>query len=167
MPYHAQFGHADDVMANLTEVVPAIVDPLLQAKYAGFAAVAAVTVYEMALKQIVFDFAEAQNPILGTFSHTRWDRINGRIKLCHIRDDYLRSFGQVYVDKFNDALAIRGAAYLKLNGHDIEACYTNLILWRHDFVHKATVATTATFAEVVMSYDAGKEVLACVFEALR
>ena len=55
----------------------------------GGTAVAAVTVYEMALKAILFDFAESQHPVLGTFAHGQWDRINGRIKLAHIRKDYL------------------------------------------------------------------------------
>lgn len=166
MSYEAHFEHADDVMAHLAVIVPEIPDAVLQAKYSGFAAVAAVTVYEIALKDILFEFAESQHPLLGVFTHSQWDRINGRIRLCHIKDDYLASFGGDYVVCFRDALDAATTKYLVEHGSDIVTSYSNLILWRHDFVHQARVSASATFEDVRKSYEAGKRVLACVHEAL-
>ena len=53
MPYLDHFQHADDVVTHLNSVVPTIPDPLLRAKYVGFVSVAAVTVYELAIKEIL------------------------------------------------------------------------------------------------------------------
>ncbi len=81
MAYANHFRHADDVIAHLNTVVPTITDPLLVAKYSGFAAVAAVTVYELAIKEIFCEFGRRKHKILGNFTESYFDRINGRITL--------------------------------------------------------------------------------------
>ena len=58
MSYLNSFQHADDVIAHLNTVLPTIADPMLKAKYTGFAAVAVVTVYEIAIKEIFINFAK-------------------------------------------------------------------------------------------------------------
>jgi len=59
--YAAHFAIADNVITNLATVVAATPDPILVGQYTGFAAVSAVTVYELAIKEVFFDFAQRQN----------------------------------------------------------------------------------------------------------
>ena len=70
MCYSSHFQHADDVVAHLKGFVPLLADPLLKAKYAGFVSVAAVTVYEMAIKEIFICFARRKHKVLGGISKT-------------------------------------------------------------------------------------------------
>ncbi len=58
MSYVTHFQHADDIVAHLDTVVPLLSAPLLSAKYMGFVAVASVTVYEVAIKDIFISFAK-------------------------------------------------------------------------------------------------------------
>src|SRR5690554_6232442 len=100
MSYENHFNHADDVIAHLDTVIPSIIDPLLQAKYVGFVSVAAVTVYEQAVKEIFTDFAQRKHKVLGNFTEAYFHRINGKIKIKVIHDEYISKFGDKYQKRF-------------------------------------------------------------------
>lgn len=159
MGYVDHFRHADDVMVHLNGIVPSIADPLLKAKYSGFAAVAAVTVYELAVKEIFCDFGRKKHKVLGKFTESYFDRINGRISLKSIREEYCPRFGDAYTDRFKARLERAAKAYLSSHRRDIRSAYSNLILWRNDFAHEGNVPATATYAEVCQSYEDGKVVI--------
>ena len=55
-----------------------------------------------------------------------------------------------------------GRLQVKANGRDFISSYNNVVLWRNDFVHAARLPTTATFNEVMRSYEDGKEVIRCL-----
>jgi hypothetical protein len=78
MPYADHFKLADDLISHLTPVVRGITDPFLASRYAGFVAVTAVTVYELAVKEILCTFGESKHSVLGNFTRSYFDRINGR-----------------------------------------------------------------------------------------
>jgi hypothetical protein len=162
MAYVARFQHADDVIAHLNSVVPSIVDPLLAAKYVGFVSVAAVTVYEMAIKDIFFDFAGKKHLVLGNFVEAHFKRINGRIKLDIIKREYVSGFGARYVRRFQGNLDAATGAYLRANHRDIMNSYNNIIVWRNDFAHEGKINSTTTYGEVVQAYEDGKEVIHCL-----
>jgi hypothetical protein len=166
MPYQVHFKHADDVIAHLNSLMPTITDPLLKLKYIGFTTVAAVTVYELAIKDIFIQFANKKHKVLGNFTSSYFDRINGRIKTKVIREDYLEKFGTKYITQFDKKLKTTSEAYLHLHRRDIRSAYANLIVWRNDFAHEGKINATATFAEVVQSYEDGKEVIRCLYEAM-
>lgn len=159
MAYADHFRHADDVIAHLDTVVPAIPDPLLVAKYSGFAAVAAVTVYELAIKDIFCDFARRKHKILGNFTESYFERINGRISLRNIKEDYCSRFGVAYVAKFKKRLDTSAKHYLAAHHRDVRSSYGNLIVWRNDFAHEGRAPATATYAEVSQAYEDGKLVI--------
>ncbi|TXH84720.1 HEPN domain-containing protein [Thauera aminoaromatica] len=159
MAYANHFRHADDVIAHLNTVVPTITDPLLVAKYSGFAAVAAVTVYELAIKEIFCEFGRRKHKILGNFTESYFDRINGRITLKNIKDDYCLRFGDAYASKFKNRLDTAARRYLIAHRRDARSSYGNLIVWRNDFAHEGRTPATATYAEVVQSYEDGKLVI--------
>lgn len=166
MSYLNNFQHADHIAAHLQTVVPTLADHLLKAKYAGFMAVAAVTVYEMAIKQIFCDFANQKHKVLGSFTESFFYRINGRIKLQVIKDEYVKFFGHKYKDRFKKNLDLESSLYLRATGRDIVSSYSNLIVWRNDFSHQAATQSLSTFDETVKSYQDGKQVIASLAKSM-
>jgi hypothetical protein len=162
MPYATRFQHADDVVTHLNGFVPTLTDPLLTAKYVGFVAVAAVTVFEMAIKDIFVDFAGKKHLVLGAFVESYFKRINGRIKLNTVKDEYISRFGDRYIKRFSRHLDTTSASYLRVHRRDIKAAYNNLIVWRNDFAHEGRINSTTTYNEVVQAYTDGKEVIHCL-----
>lgn len=166
MSYVDHFRHADDVITHLKSVVPTIADPLLVAKYSGFVTVAAVTVYELAIKDIFCEFGRQKHKVLGHFTEAHFDRINGRVGLDNIRKDYCAKFGDAYLEKFKRKLDAESAKYLKLHRRDVKSSYGNLITWRHNFAHNGAFPTTATFAETIQAYEDGKQVIHALAAAM-
>jgi len=126
MPYIDHFEHADNVVAHLNGIVPTIADPLLRAKYLGFVSVAAVTVYELAVKTIFIEFAQNKHKVLGNFTESYFERINGRIKIKVIKDEYIKRFGTKYVARFQKKLELRANEYFQLYHRDIKNSYSIL-----------------------------------------
>ncbi len=166
MPYRTHFQHADDVVAHLNGVMASISDPLLKVKYVGFVTVAAVTVYELAIKDIFIGFAKKKHKVLGNFTESYFDRINGKIKRDIIVNEYLPRFGEKYVDRFKNKVNVAAVEHLAAHHRDIKSAYANLIVWRNDFAHEGRVNTTATYAEVVQAYEDGKEIIRCLAETM-
>ncbi|PMR69229.1 HEPN domain-containing protein [Halomonas heilongjiangensis] len=167
MTYTNHFQHADDVIDHLNGIVPNIQDPLVRIKYVGFVSVAAVTVYELALKEIFINFARNKHKVLGSFTENYFDRINGRIKIRVIQCDYIKKFGEKYNKRFDRKLDEAAKAYLLANRRDIKNSYTNLITWRNDFAHEGKLNSNTTYGEVVQAYQDGKEVIHCLAETMR
>ena len=159
MAYADHFNHADDLAAHLNTIVPTIHDPILQAKYVGFLTVAAVTVYELALKEIFVEFARQKHKVFGNFAEARFGRISGRIRLDQIRTEYVRSFGEKYQTRFQRRVDKMQSDYLKANRRDPISAYSNLITWRNQFAHEGKTINMATYLEVAQAYEDGKEVI--------
>ncbi len=166
MTYADNFIHADDVVFHLNSVVPSLSDPLLQAKYVGFVAVAAVTVYELAIKEIFIGFGTRKHRALGSFTESFFDRINGRIKLKVLKEDYVVRFGERYKKRFSKNIQARSDSFLMQHRRDMLSAYGNIITWRNDFAHEGLIRTTATYADVVQSYEDGKEVIHCLAQTM-
>lgn len=164
--YSAHFRHADDIVEHLNGVVPGLSDPLLAAKYVGFVAVASITVYEVAIKEMFLGFARRKHKVLGVFVESYFDRINGRIGIEKLRLDYLPRFGSEYRPRFEKQLHTVSEAYIKDCGRDIKTAYSNLIAWRNNFSHTGQTNTTATYSEVVQAYEDGKHVISCLSKSL-
>lgn len=167
MAYLSHFKHADDVVNHLNGIVPAIGDPLLKIKYIGFVAVVSVTVYELAIKQIFADFANKKHKVFGNFAESYFRRINGRIKIQVIQDEYIKKFGEKYSVKFARNLDKASKQYLAANKRDIKSSYSNLITWRNDFTHEGKLNTTTTYSEVVQAYQDGKQVIHCLADTMK
>jgi RiboL-PSP-HEPN len=140
--------------------------PLLEVKYTGFVTVATVTVYELAIKEILIQFAHKKHKVLGTFTERYFERLNGRIRTREILERYLPNFGDKYVTKFKGRLYKASVAYLKANKRDILSSYGNIITWRHEFAHEGRVNITATYAEASQAYQDGKVVIDCLADAM-
>ena len=162
MAYANHFQHADDIVKHLNGVVPGLADPLLRVKYVGFVTVAACTVYELAIKEIFCEFGRKKHKVLGNVTASHFERINGRIKIKIIEDDYIVRFGSVYLERFRKRLKKAERAHMTSYRRDLRSEYSNLIQWRNDFAHDGKAPTTATYQEVVTAYEDGKTVIHCL-----
>lgn len=167
MTYLKHFQHADDIIAHLNTIMPTVNDPLLKAKYVGFVAVAAVTVYELAVKEIFIKFAQEKHKVLGTFTESYFNRINGKISLSIIKSDYIKRFGPKYLLRFDKKLNSAATVYLHTNKRDIKNSYSNLITWRNDFAHEGKINAFSTYIEVTQAYQDGKEIIKCIADTMK
>ena len=162
MAYGVHFVTADNVITNLATVVAATADPILVGQYTGFAAVSAVTVYELAIKEIFIEFSAKKHKVFGYFTERHFERINGRITLHNLKKEHVPKFGERYQKRFEAALDKDELIELRASSISIKANYGNLIAWRHEFAHQGQIPTNATFAEVQRAYEYGKRVIDCL-----
>ena len=165
MAYADKFTATDALIAHLNTVMPSITDPAIKANYAGFLSVSAVTVFELAIKEIIIDFATKKNLTFGYYIDGKYQRINGRIKLGDLRDEHISPFGLKYLLKFKKLSEEKEKSFFKSSRVSIKSSYANLITCRHQYVHEGN--PTLTFEEVSKSYQSGKLIIECLFDSLR
>lgn len=166
MGYSDHFKLADDLIAHLDKVISLTPDPFIASRYVGFIAVAAVTVYELAIKEIFITFAEKKHKIFGNFAETHFDRINGRIKPEDIQKRYLKRFGEKYSARFARKINALEKDILQSGQGNIRSSYGNIITWRNQFAHTGDMPSTATYCEVKKSYRLGKKLIKCLAETM-
>ncbi len=167
MAYTDHYRLADDVITHLNAIVAGIQDPFLTSRYIGFVAIASVTVYELAIKEIFIEFGEKKHKVLGEFTRKTFDRINGRIKTKIIRDEYISCFGDKYVKRFAKKLEETEENELRNSGTSILTSYGNVITWRNQFAHEGQIPSTVTYNEITTSYQVGKGVIRCLAETMQ
>ena len=166
MSYVDHFKLADEMIDHLDSVIHGITDPFISSRYVGFVSIAAVTVFELAIKDIFFEFGNKKHKVLGNFTYSYFERINGRIKMKIIREDYLKRFGEKYVKRFKSKTAEAEKTYLTTQGISIMNSYNNIIEWRNQFAHEGEIPSTVTYDEVTSSYNAGKKIIECLAETM-
>lgn len=164
MSYTDRFVTADNIFLHLGSVVSTITDASILASYAGFLSVSAITVYELAIKDIFNEFATKKHIVFGSFVEKHFNRINGRIRIPDLRD-HINQFGDKYLTRFNKILAEKERSYMTTSRNSISAIYNNLIQCRHDFVHRGS--PTLTMGEVINNYRDGKEIINCLNDAMK
>lgn len=165
MSYQDSFKATDDLIAHLDPIVNTISDAAIKANYAGFLSVSAVTVYELAIKYIFIEFANKKNKVFGDFVYMHFDRINGNIKLDNLKNIHVKHFGEKYYKRFEANLKKKEAIVFSTTQKDMRSSYSNLILCRHDYVHKGS--PTLTFKEVLDNYDIGKNVIHSLYDTMK
>ncbi len=167
MAYTDHFKLADDIIAHLNTVMGEVTDPLITSRYAGFAAVVSVTVYELAIKEIFVGFGERKHKVLGEFTRSYFNRINGRIAMDTIKRDYIAKFGDKYVQRFKRKIDEVESNSLREHSISVKTSYGNVITWRNQFAHEGILPSTATYDEVTRSYQTGKDVIKCLAETMQ
>ena len=130
MAYTDHYKLADDVIDHLNTVISGISDPFVATRYVGFVAIVSVTVYELAIKEIFVEFGEKKHKVLGEFTRSYFSRINGRIKVVNIRDEYIMRYGDKYVNRFKGKLTEAETQNLRDKGISIQSSYANIITER-------------------------------------
>jgi|SRR5690606_21474295 len=165
MSYTNRFDSTDTLILHLIPYVNSLTDTSIKANYTGFLSVSAVTVYELAIKDIFRSFAEKKHIVFGDFVQKHFSSINGRIKLQDLKSNHISPFGEKYLKKFETRLSFKEKNILIHQKKDLRSSYTNLILCRHKFVHVGY--PTLTFQEVIDSYLIGKDVIHSLNEAMQ
>lgn len=159
MAYDDHFRVADDYIAHTNAVVSAIQDPFIQQRYIGFVTISAVTAYELAIKDILIDFAQRKHKVFGVYIESVYERINGRISISDLRRDHVPKFGEKYAKRFESYLRRCEDDNLKNFGRSIKSSYGNILTWRNGFVHEGKVASNASYNEAVRAYEDGKQLI--------
>ena len=167
MPYDEHFILADNFLGHLDGVISGIQDDELKSRYTGFVAVTSVTVYELAIKQIFFDFAKKKHRIFGEFVREKFSKMNGRIGKDELLGDHVKMFGAKYVTKFKSNLELLEKEVLVREGRSVKSCYANVILWRNGFVHGGKIPENATYEEARTSFIFGKSLVICLAESMK
>jgi hypothetical protein len=165
MSYQNRFVSTDNLIAHLNPFVNTITDAAIKANYAGFLSVSAVTVYELAIKDIFIEFAQKKNYVFGNFIEKHFSSINGRIKIDDLKGQHIKPFGTKYLDKFEVKLKSREKIIFNTSRKNVRADYSNLIICRHKYVHGGS--PTLTFQEVLDSYQIGKDVIHSLYETMQ
>lgn len=167
MSLEAKFSTSDSYLEHVDNILEDINDPLLRLRYAGFLSVTAVTVFELAFKDIVCGFADKKHPVFGAHIRASYERLNGRISLDDITKSHIRKFGDRYLKRFKTKLENEERRSLSSGAGSIRSSYGNIVTWRNKFVHEGQMPPTATYEEARKSYFLGKKVLMCLEESLR
>lgn len=165
MSYLNRFVATDDLITHLNPFVNTITDTAIKANYAGFLSVSAITVYELAIKDIFIDFAQRKNNVFGKFIEKHFSSINGRIKIDDLKGQHIKPFGVKYLDKFEIKLKLRENIIFNTTRKNVRTDYTNLIICRHKYVHGGF--PTLTFQEVLDSYQIGKDIIHSLYETMQ
>ncbi|KTE26608.1 MULTISPECIES: HEPN domain-containing protein [unclassified Sphingopyxis] len=166
MVYSDRFTLVEDYLAHVDPLMEGLEDPFVEARYTGFIATSAVTAYELAIKDIFYEFAEKKHVVLGSVTRAKFSRMNGRIKLKELKDEHVKMFGIRYLDRFGRNLDKAENDYVRAHSKSPKSAYNNVITWRHQFVHEGTLPNTTNYVEIKDQYTAGKEVIHCLFRTM-
>lgn len=163
MTYSKHFALVDDVSGHFDSAIRGL-DSFTVTRYAGLYAVSSAAVLELALKEIVTEFAASRDVVFGNYMAASYSQINGRIKVQSIRDNHIKPFGAKYLEKFNRFVAWCESQALKQRRGSLLSKYSNLLICRHKFAHEGL--TTCTYNEVKEGFEAGKVIMKCLDRSL-
>lgn len=166
MSYSDHFKLVDDVLPHLEVTVASANDPFIQSRYVGLFAVSSAAVFELAVKQILYEFAAAKHDAFGFYCAESLKKLNGRIRLDSLCNEHVRRFGGTYSERLRSELSAAETRELSANRYSIKAAYEQIITWRHAFAHEGKIPEQATFVEAKKGYEAGKIVLSCLAAAM-
>jgi len=156
------FGLADVYIGYLRTNLAVTADPFIASRDVGFVAVSAVTVYELAVKDVFISFGWKKHKVPGCFAEARFERINGRVAYRNLCEEYLKRFGDKYLLRFKRRIAQLDKAAIKAKRGSVINSYNNVISWRNEFAHGGHVPAYVTLEEVIRGYEEGKDVIRCL-----
>lgn len=139
--------------------------PLNQGELVGLLSTRAATTFELCIKRIYINFAEKKHRRFGDFVSAHQRDLKGRIKTSDLRKK-CREFGEKYKLRFDAGINEIADSHLQQRKGNPIAAYDNLIDWRNRYVHAARLPE-ATFEEAVQSYNSGKLIIDCLFQAMK
>lgn len=163
MEYTDIFKDVDNLIVDIHSQIKKL-SPTLQANLAGFFAVRAITVYELAIKYIIENYAASKDRDFGEYITNVYSHLNGRIGIDNLKRD-LKKFGECYKSKFEKKLKQKEDIFIKKTGDNISFCYSNLLMCRHCYVHEGKI--TLTINESINDYKMGKHVIAVLYETMK
>ena len=162
--YAKHFALVDGVSSHFDGAINGL-DAFTVSRYAGLYAVSSAAVLELALKEIIIDFARSRDLVFGEYVATRYKRLNGRISMDDIKNEHLKPFGSEYLKAFGRIVRWIDNYSIKRRRGSLISSYENLLECRHKFAHEGQ--TTCTYEEVKFGFESGKKIMACLNRALQ
>lgn len=154
-----------DFITHLGGVAPKPASDLLHARYAGFAAISAVSNLEQSTKDAFLKFAATRHPDFEYFVQFVFDSFNAQLKLAQLKEKHLARFGSSRVHRFDKLLDRCERRALKWAHVSLKSSYGNLIVWRHACAHSGYLES-ATLQEVAKAARAGEVVIRALWFSL-
>lgn len=101
-----------------------------------------VAAFECSIKAIFTSFATSKHRILGTVAGYHFKRINSKIQIDRIANEYARQFGDHYRSRFKELVQQEEARILISDKTSMKETYHNLIRWRNEFAHEGKKLAT-------------------------
>lgn len=166
MSYVDHFRLVDDILPHMDATVKDALDPFIQSRYVGFFAVSVAAVFELAIKQILIEFATQKHETFGDYCSGSLKKLNGKIQLDELGNNYIKLFGSVYLEKFKENIKNEEEKGFIEKRYSIKAAYSQIITWRHAFAHEGKIPEHATFDEAKNGYLSGKLIIAGLAKAM-
>lgn len=163
MAYSDKFNDVDVLITGLSPIIPQLSSDL-QSKIVGFLAVNAVTAFELAVKEILIDYANSRHSDFGYFITEYLHRLNGKIAIPDLKNE-IKKYGTQYPIAFETELQAKEREVRKNNNDEMRPCYQNLLTCRHSFVHSSRI--TLTISECIYNYKIGKNVIEALYNTMK
>lgn len=150
MAYTDKFQPTDELINEINTLKPHISSIALP-KFTGAISVSAVTSYELAIKDILIDYASSKHHLFGGFIQNYLSRLNGKINIPDLKNE---------IKKFDNILATNLETEITAVEKDepsVRSCYQNLIQGRHSYVHANQI--TLSYDECIQDYELGKKII--------
>ena len=154
MAYTDKFLPTDELINEINTLKPHISQVALP-KFTGAISVSAVTSYDLAIKEILIDYAHSKHNLFGCFVQNYLSRLNGRIEISDLKKE---------IKKIDNALAANWEEKItevERVEPSVRSCYQNLIQSRHSYVHANRI--NLDYDECINDFNIGKKII----EALR
>ena len=144
----------------------AALDPVVQQTLAGHLCVAAVAAIECSLRSAYIEFSGNNSRSFEIFVSKQFEKFNARVRFQQINDDFSGRIEEKYQRTWGRYRKAITRKYLAAAGTDPFSDYSNLVFWRHKFVHDQT-RPPATVSDVVRAAVSSEIVLECFCRALK
>lgn len=150
MAYTDKFQPTDELI-NEINTLKSHISQVALSKFAGAISVSAVTSYELAIKEILIDYASNKHNSFGIFIQNYLSRLNGRIQISYIKDE-IKKFDNTLAEKFEAKIGD-----VEKVEPSVRSCYQNLIQGRHSYVHANQI--NLSYDECIQDYELGKKII--------
>lgn len=158
------FDRIEQLVKEMTQFVPSdlIGAGQFRADLAGLLVVSIAASYESCVKDTLITYATRHHVAFGTFTLNNYKKLNSRIAVSDLHQ-YSSLFDDGVATRFKAILASRKKRIDERIGKNIEACYKQILSWRHDFAHAGIRNTT--IEEAMATHRVAKRVLYSFDEA--
>lgn len=150
MQYSDKFQPTEELIEEINSLREYIRPDALP-KFTGALSVSAVTSFELAIKDILIEYATNKHQVFGCYIRQHLSRLNGKIKINDLKDE-LKKFNPILADNFEFEIANVERIHFGLR-----SSYQNLIQNRHTYVHANRI--NLTYEECVTNYQIGKKII--------
>lgn len=163
----ANFSKINELVADIEALAPpdgGYKATKIRADLAGLLVVAISATYETCVKDVLRAHASSRHAAFGDFASRNYQKLHSRIQINDLQR-YCELFSPQIRKSFDDTLSTRKRKLLLRTGQNIEACYKQILAWRHDFAHAWNRNTT--IEEATKTHRAAKRILYVFEESFR